>query len=33
VQPGGSVRDEEVIAAAAEAGVPMYFTGERHFFH
>ncbi len=33
VQPGGSVRDEEVIAAAAQAGVSMYFTGERHFFH
>jgi len=33
VQPGGSVRDEEVIAAAVEAGVAMYFTGERHFFH
>jgi phosphoribosylaminoimidazolecarboxamide formyltransferase/IMP cyclohydrolase len=33
VQPGGSVRDEEVTAAAAKAGVAMYFTGERHFFH
>jgi phosphoribosylaminoimidazolecarboxamide formyltransferase/IMP cyclohydrolase len=33
VQPGGSVRDDEVIAAAAEAGVTMYFTGQRHFFH
>jgi len=33
VQPGGSVRDDEVIAAAREAGVTMYFTGERHFFH
>lgn len=33
VQPGGSVRDEEVIAAAAAAGVTMYFTAERHFFH
>ena len=33
VQPGGSVRDEEVIALAAERGVTMYFTGERHFFH
>lgn len=33
VQPGGSVRDEEVIAAAREAGVTMYFTGTRHFFH
>jgi phosphoribosylaminoimidazolecarboxamide formyltransferase / IMP cyclohydrolase len=33
VQPGGSVRDEEVIAAATAAGVTMYFTGERHFYH
>ncbi len=33
VQPGGSIRDEEVIAAAKEAGVTMYFTGTRHFFH
>ncbi|MCW4457639.1 bifunctional phosphoribosylaminoimidazolecarboxamide formyltransferase/IMP cyclohydrolase [Microbacterium sp. MPKO10] len=33
VQPGGSVRDEEVIAAAKAAGVTMYFSGERHFFH
>ena len=33
VQPGGSIRDEEVIAAAQAAGVTMYFTGERHFFH
>jgi phosphoribosylaminoimidazolecarboxamide formyltransferase / IMP cyclohydrolase len=33
VQPGGSVRDEEVIAAAQTAGVTMYFTGERHFYH
>jgi phosphoribosylaminoimidazolecarboxamide formyltransferase / IMP cyclohydrolase len=33
VQPGGSIRDEEVIAAAKAANVPMYFTGERHFFH
>lgn len=33
VQPGGSVRDEEVIAAATSAGVTMYFTSERHFFH
>ena len=33
VQPGGSVRDAEVIQAAADAGVSMYFTGERHFFH
>ncbi|WES62732.1 bifunctional phosphoribosylaminoimidazolecarboxamide formyltransferase/IMP cyclohydrolase [Microbacter sp. GSS18] len=33
VQPGGSVRDQEVIDAAREAGVTMFFTGERHFFH
>jgi phosphoribosylaminoimidazolecarboxamide formyltransferase/IMP cyclohydrolase len=33
VQPGGSVRDAEVIEAAEAAGVTMYFTGERHFFH
>ncbi|RIJ51196.1 bifunctional phosphoribosylaminoimidazolecarboxamide formyltransferase/IMP cyclohydrolase PurH [Clavibacter lycopersici] len=33
VQPGGSVRDEEVVEAARAAGVAMYFTGERHFFH
>ena len=33
VQPGGSIRDDEVIAAAKAANVPMYFTGERHFFH
>lgn len=33
VQPGGSKRDPEVIAAAAEAGITMYFTNERHFFH
>lgn len=33
VQPGGSVRDEEVIAAAQRAGVTMYFTGTRHFTH
>ncbi len=33
VQPGGSVRDEEVIAAADEAGMAMIFTGRRHFRH
>ena len=33
VQPGGSVRDEEVIAAAAAAGVTLYLTGTRHFAH
>ena len=33
VQPGGSVRDEEVIAAADEHGLAMVFTGTRHFRH
>ncbi|MDF2917867.1 MAG: bifunctional phosphoribosylaminoimidazolecarboxamide formyltransferase/IMP cyclohydrolase, partial [Microbacterium sp.] len=33
IQPGGSVRDQEVIDAAQAAGVTMFFTGERHFFH
>lgn len=33
VQPGGSVRDNEVIEAATAAGVTMYLTGTRHFFH
>ena len=33
VQPGGSVRDEDVIAAAEAAGVSMYLTSTRHFFH
>jgi phosphoribosylaminoimidazolecarboxamide formyltransferase/IMP cyclohydrolase len=33
IQPGGSVRDEEVIAAADEHGLVMVFTGERHFRH
>jgi phosphoribosylaminoimidazolecarboxamide formyltransferase/IMP cyclohydrolase len=33
VQPGGSIRDQEVIDASTAAGVTMYFTGERHFFH
>jgi phosphoribosylaminoimidazolecarboxamide formyltransferase/IMP cyclohydrolase len=32
-QPGGSVKDEEVIAAADKAGVAMVFTGVRHFRH
>ena len=32
-QPGGSVRDEEVIAAADQAGLAMVFTGVRHFRH
>jgi phosphoribosylaminoimidazolecarboxamide formyltransferase / IMP cyclohydrolase len=33
VQPGGSVRDELVVQAAAAAGVPLYLTGTRHFAH
>ncbi|MBM9462242.1 bifunctional phosphoribosylaminoimidazolecarboxamide formyltransferase/IMP cyclohydrolase [Aeromicrobium sp. YIM 150415] len=33
VQPGGSVRDEETIEAAQAAGITMYVTGTRHFFH
>ncbi len=33
VQPGGSVRDDEVIAAASAANISMYFTGVRHFSH
>ena len=33
VQPGGSIRDEEVFEAARHAGVTMYTTGTRHFFH
>ena len=33
IQPGGSVRDEEVIAAADQLGVAMVFTGIRHFRH
>lgn len=33
VQPGGSVRDELTVKAAEAAGVTMYFTGTRHFFH
>jgi phosphoribosylaminoimidazolecarboxamide formyltransferase/IMP cyclohydrolase len=32
-QPGGSIRDDAVVAAAEEAGVTMYFTSTRHFFH
>jgi phosphoribosylaminoimidazolecarboxamide formyltransferase/IMP cyclohydrolase len=32
-QPGGSIHDDESIAAAQAAGVTMYFTGERHFYH
>jgi phosphoribosylaminoimidazolecarboxamide formyltransferase/IMP cyclohydrolase len=33
VQPGGSMRDQEVVDALEKAGVTMYFTGTRHFFH
>ena len=33
IQPGGSIRDEEVIAAANEHGIPMVLTGNRHFKH
>ena len=33
IQPGGSVRDDEVVAAADEYGIPMVFTGRRHFRH
>ena len=33
IQPGGSVRDQEVIAAADEHGIAMAFTGMRHFRH
>jgi phosphoribosylaminoimidazolecarboxamide formyltransferase/IMP cyclohydrolase len=32
-QPGGSVRDDEAIAAARDAGISLYLTGTRHFFH
>jgi phosphoribosylaminoimidazolecarboxamide formyltransferase/IMP cyclohydrolase len=33
IQPGGSVRDDEVVAAAEEHGLAMVFTGRRHFRH
>ena len=33
VHPGGSIRDDEVIAAASAAGITLYLTGERHFAH
>jgi phosphoribosylaminoimidazolecarboxamide formyltransferase/IMP cyclohydrolase len=33
VEPGGSIHDPEVIAAAEAAGLTLYFTGTRHFFH
>jgi phosphoribosylaminoimidazolecarboxamide formyltransferase/IMP cyclohydrolase len=32
-EPGGSVRDGEVIEAASAAGISLYFTGVRHFWH
>jgi len=32
-EPGGSVRDDEVIDAARAAGITLYFTGVRHFYH
>ena len=33
IQPGGSIRDDEVIKAADDAGIAMVFTGVRHFRH
>ncbi|MEA5649955.1 MAG: bifunctional phosphoribosylaminoimidazolecarboxamide formyltransferase/IMP cyclohydrolase, partial [Cutibacterium granulosum] len=33
VEPGGSIRDDQTIEACQHAGVPLYFTGTRHFFH
>ena len=33
VQPGGSIRDDEVVQAADEYGIALYFTGVRHFLH
>jgi phosphoribosylaminoimidazolecarboxamide formyltransferase/IMP cyclohydrolase len=33
IQPGGSIRDKEVIEACDEYGIAMYFTGKRHFYH
>jgi phosphoribosylaminoimidazolecarboxamide formyltransferase/IMP cyclohydrolase len=33
VQPGGSVKDDEIIATADRLGLAMVFTGERHFLH
>jgi phosphoribosylaminoimidazolecarboxamide formyltransferase/IMP cyclohydrolase len=33
VEPGGSVRDNLTIEAAEKAGVSLYFSGTRHFFH
>jgi phosphoribosylaminoimidazolecarboxamide formyltransferase/IMP cyclohydrolase len=33
VEPGGSLRDDDTVAACKEAGVALYFTGTRHFTH
>ncbi len=33
IQPGGAIRDDEIIAAADEHGIAMVLTGERHFRH
>lgn len=33
IEPGGSIRDDEVIQAANEFGMALYFTGVRHFLH
>jgi len=33
VEPGGSMRDHLTITAAEQAGIPLYFTGIRHFYH
>jgi len=33
VEPGGSIRDQLTITAAQDAGIPLYFTGVRHFYH
>jgi phosphoribosylaminoimidazolecarboxamide formyltransferase/IMP cyclohydrolase len=33
IQPGGSIRDSEVIKAANKSGIAMIFTGQRHFRH
>lgn len=33
VEPGGSIRDEQTVEVCQAAGIPLYFTGTRHFFH
>jgi phosphoribosylaminoimidazolecarboxamide formyltransferase/IMP cyclohydrolase len=33
VEPGGSIRDHLTVTAAQDAGVALYFTGVRHFYH